>query len=65
MWSCLYTQNQLLMLMEKMSLSLPCPRRGEVLQAKLPEGREHTSIEVSRTNLKSTYGKPLFRVEMR
>lgn len=61
-WSCTYTKDQLLPMLKNWNCHEPLPRKGRMIYIALPV-RE--TIEIHRHETPSTYGKPLYRVEMR
>ena len=61
-WTCTYTKDQLEPMLREWNCSEPLPRKGQMVYIALPI-RE--TIEIHRYEKQSTYGKPLYRVEMR
>lgn len=59
----LLTRDQSEVLFKAWSCNEPVPSKTQQVLICFPPGVQHRLIRVTRTNAKSTYGKPLFRVQ--
>ena len=63
-WSNLYTADQLLGLFRAWNVTEPLPSKRTRVMVAFPPGRPFRTAEITKTVLKSTYGKTLYQVVM-
>ena len=63
-WVNLYTKEQLLVVLNRWNVNEPPPAKGKKVMVAFPPQATFNLGIVTRSEHKSTYGKPLFRVEL-
>jgi len=63
-WVNLYTKEQLLVVFNGWNVTEPPPTKGKKVMIAFPPQSTFNLGTVTRHDQKSTYGKPLFRVEL-